>query len=341
MRRRTTLRGSGLDPDYERSRRLHRPPLPEIGDRFSDLTEPDPIPAEQRAAPTWDYEHAYPGGPMVGPPLPRPLYPPDAAADGYKRSPDGCDVTAWKRAVSRGGRWPWQAFDDAYSNAFSHGTSGNVSETGVAGFQRQMGIDPTGYIGEHTANALRSARVPEGLPHAGEPLLDATAIRLLEDYRSGGGSNEAVRKAIADYCSRSIDAAGGIHYLQQRAMESLGIAPEKGFYADCSEHSTASYWWARQQTGIAVPDPNGSGYNGYGYTGTLIDNPEGHAPWLVGDLAIYGDSYGATAHVCTCYVEGDSASSVWCSHGSEAAPYAVELNYRGDLLVVVRPKLTP
>ena len=31
-------------------------------------------------------------------------------------------------------------------------------------------------------NAIRSARIPEGLPHAGEPLLDATAIELLEGY---------------------------------------------------------------------------------------------------------------------------------------------------------------
>lgn len=324
------------DDDRERARRLLAPPEPEVGDRFSAVEEPAPTP---QAVPQWDYEHAYPGGPMVGPPLPRPLYPPDAV--GYGASAPGEDVVAWKRAISRGGRWPWQGFDDAYSNAFAHGKSGNVGESGIAGFQRQMRIEPTGFVGETTANAIRSARIPEGLPHAGEPLLDATAITMLEDYKAAGGNEADVRAAIADYCRRSIDSTAGIHYLQQRAMESLGVAPEDGFYSDCSEHSTAAYWWARLRTGVAVPDPNHSGWNGYGYTGTLIDNPETGAPYKIGDLAIYGDSYGDTAHVCTCYVAGDADSSVWCSHGSEAAPYAVVLHYRSDLLAVVRPPLTP
>ena len=37
------------------------------------------------------------------------------------------DVVAYKRTVSRAGRWPWQPFDDSYSNAFAHGTSGDGS----------------------------------------------------------------------------------------------------------------------------------------------------------------------------------------------------------------------
>lgn len=339
-----------FDPDRERERRYHSPPAEEIGDTFSEAEEPSPVVEEfgpeaagatLHAVPSWDSEHAYPGGPMVGPNLPRPLYPPDAK--GYAPSKDGKDVVAWKRGISRGGRWPWQKFDDSYSNAFSHGKSGNVSESGIAGFQRQMKIDPTGYLGKKTCNAIRSARIPEGLPHAGEPLLDQTAINLLEDYvaEAKGGSVDNVRAMISDYCARSIDAASDIHYLQQRAMTCLGIAPEAGFTADCSEHSTAAYWWARIRTGVAVPDPNGNAYNGYGYTGTLIANPEASHPWKVGDLAIYGRSFGDTSHVCTCYVAGSDSTSVWCSHGSEEAPYAVSLHYRSDLLVVVRPKLTP
>ena len=324
-----------IDPDRERERRHHSPPAEEIGDAYSEVAEPAPEPYGAG----WDYEHAYPGGPMVGPSLPRPLYPPDAV--GYEPSSEGEDVLAWKRGISRGGRWPWQKFDSAYSGRFAHGSSGNVRETGVAGFQRQMGITATGYLGTETANAIRSARIPEGLPHAGEPLLDATAIKLLEEYAASSGTVEDVRARIADYCSRSIDAAGGIHYLQQRAMTSFGVAPETGFTADCSEHSTAAYFWARKWSGVAVPDPNGNGYNGYGYTGELIENPEAAAPWKVGDLAIYGPSYGDTSHVCTCYVAGNDATSVWCSHGSEEAPYAVSLHYRSDLLVIVRPRLVP
>jgi len=135
------------------------------------------------------YEHAYAGGPMVkvaG--FPRPLYPPDAAQHGHAPSTDGPDVEAYKRTVSRAGRWPWQTFDQAYSNGFAHGTSGNVSKTGVAGVQRQQDLDDTGWIGEKTFNTLRSIRVPEGKPHAGEMAMDATAQRLInEAYELFGG----------------------------------------------------------------------------------------------------------------------------------------------------------
>lgn len=127
------------------------------------------------------WEKAYPGGPMVvvaG--FPRPLYPPDAAP-AYKPSDNGPDAEAYKRVVSRLGRWPWGTFDRAFSNGFSHGRSGNVGETGVAGVQRQSGIQPSGYIGQSTFNLFRSAKIPAGLPHAGEYAMDATAVKLINE----------------------------------------------------------------------------------------------------------------------------------------------------------------
>ena len=114
----------------------------------------------------------------------RSLYPPDAAGKGKTPSSDGDDVLAIKRAVWRSGHWPGPAsnFDTAFSNHFSHGKSGNVSENGLAGLQRQNNMDATGWMGEPTYNLIRSARIPQGLPHAGEPLLDQTAIDLLNSY---------------------------------------------------------------------------------------------------------------------------------------------------------------
>jgi len=128
------------------------------------------------------WEKAYPGAPMVkvdG--FPRPMYPPDAARYGKQPSMDGPDVEAYKRTVSRAGRWPWQPFDDAFSNAFAHGSSGNVKDTGIAGIQRQQGIDDTGWIGKTTFNTLRSIVIPTGLPHAGEMAMDATSVALIND----------------------------------------------------------------------------------------------------------------------------------------------------------------
>lgn len=127
------------------------------------------------------YETGYPGGPMVqvaG--FPRPLYPPDASNHGKQPSKDGPDVEAYKRTVSRAGRWPWQSFDEAFSNSFAHGKA-NVAETGIAGIQRQQKLDATGWVGEKTFNTLRSIRIPEGLPHAGEPAMDATAVNLVNE----------------------------------------------------------------------------------------------------------------------------------------------------------------
>ena len=126
------------------------------------------------------WEKSYPGGKMVDlPGFPRPLYPPDSEPT-RDASIDGPDVIAYKRTVSRLGRWPWGTFDDTFSNGFSHGKAGgNVGDSGVEGCQRQQGMSATGFVGQETFNFLRSAKVPQGLPHAGEYAMDAKAQDLL------------------------------------------------------------------------------------------------------------------------------------------------------------------
>ena len=290
------------------------------------------------------HERAYPGGPMVkvaG--FPRKL-------DWQKKTSPGVDVIAYERTVSRAGRWPWGEFPDDYTDEFARGVPDAekaILWSGLAGVQNQSdgAVDVSGIIGEKTFNYLRSIRIPDGLPHAGEPAMDAIAVgqinQAFQAYHAPKADASDVKAAIADYCRRSIANEPKIHYRQYRPMQSLGDKPENGFSSDCSEHSTAAYFWAKKATGIAVPDPNNSGYNGYGYTGTLVNNPRVSGSYQIGDLAIYGSSSGSTEHVCTCYVAGDANSSVWCSHGSEAAPYAVKLHYRSDLYCVVRPGLLP
>jgi hypothetical protein len=116
----------------------------------------------------------------------RPLYPPD-----HKDGPvaDGPDVEAVKRAVSRLGRWPWPTdpdgvpFDRTYSKAFAHGKSGgNVGDSGVEGVQRQANIaGASGNYGERSHHVLSYARIPAGLPHAGEFAFDDLARKLMAD----------------------------------------------------------------------------------------------------------------------------------------------------------------
>jgi hypothetical protein len=335
---------------------------PEVGDAEAAVVEPSsaPPPPEDDDSDWWTKPYA--GGPMVKVPgFPRALYPPDVPAkSGHEPSVKGPDVVAYKRTVCRLGRWkPWEPdkWDEAYSNAFSHGraSGGDVGDTGIAGVQRQQGIDPTGWLGERTFNTLRSARVPTG-PHAGEMAMDSVAVNLIEEAWSiaqtpdepdpATGTIDDVKRELTDYLLRSIRAASKWHYSQARAMTNMGTSPDVVQSGDCSSQSTTAYYWSRKQTGVAVPDPNRycpgfGGYNGYGWTGSLVYAPRCYAPYREGDLAIYGPSTGDTSHVCTCYADGDASSSEWCSNGSEEGPYAVELNYRSDLLCVVRPGLMP
>jgi hypothetical protein len=284
------------------------------------------------------YEKPYPKA--KNPPKiaqPRVLYP---ATHSKGQSDPGPDVVAYKRAVSRGGRWPWDPpFSDDYIRDFANGVDGGkVKNSGIRGVQRQQGIEPTGTLGKPTFEALRTAAVPPDRPNSGEPLFDSVCLDLLNDaIRKFGTVDDpkdeggAGADALVEYARSSITNEPKIHYEQERPMKHLGIPPSKGFTTDCSGHATSCFYEADW------PDPNDVDYNGTGYTGTLKNNPKVGAPYQIGDLAIYGSSWDATSHVCTCFEEGSASSSAWCSHGSEAAPYAVVLHYRDDLLGVVRP----
>ena len=292
----------------------------------------------------------YPGGPMVkvtG--FPRPLYPPDASKRGKTPSVDGPDVEAYKRTVSRAGRWPWGKFDDTYSNGFSHGKAGgNVGDSGVAGIQRQQKVDDTGWIGEKTFNTLRSIRIPEDLPHAGEPAMDATAVRLIDQAFElyGGrepapdGSNEdRVRELIVDFCETGLANPSRWNYALVRPLD-VSVDPAASVTSDCSMSAIQAFNYAKRKSGLDVPDPSKQGYSGYGNTDYHeVDHPRvTSGKYEVGDLAHYGDD-GDSGHVCVCIRAGDSSSSSWWSFGSEP-PSRRSLYYRSDFLFVVRPPLT-
>ena len=124
------------------------------------------------------------GEPADLPGFPQAMYPPDAEDKGQKPKFNAEEVLAYKRIVSRLGRWKWDpdGWDEEYSNAFAHGAGPNVSESGIAGVQRQAKIDPaTGWLDEKTFEMLRSVRIPSGLPHAGEPAIDGPARKLLKE----------------------------------------------------------------------------------------------------------------------------------------------------------------
>lgn len=297
------------------------------------------------APPAW-YEKPYATGSPVGPDkLPRVLFPPKAG----KGTQSGDDVTAFKRAISRGGRLiPWSptTWSPTYGDAFALGDgSGQVGKSGVRGFQRQTWPNntarQTGDLDDLTYQALRRARIsdPEA-PHFGEPLIDATAVKLLRQA-SGEFQQDAKvaawRVAVTDYCQRA-EVASSLAwvYSQDRPFQGFGVEPEKYHRADCSAFAILAYFWGRKKSGLPVPDPSDYGFTGYGSTRELDDNPTvTSGNYLVGDLALYGGS----GHVTICKRQGDGNTSRWSSFGGEPRPVERTLFYRSDFLKVVRPSL--
>jgi hypothetical protein len=203
------------------------------------------------------YTKGYPGAKMVAVDgFPRSLYPPDAASKGKKPSPDGPDIEAYKRTVSRAGRWPWQPFDQAYSNGFAHGTSGNVRYTGVAGVQRQQKIDDTGWIGEETFNTFRSIVIPDDLPNGGQMAMDATAVKLINQAYAQFNQpapkppqGELTRKAIPspNYSSRG---GSNVRLIVLHTTEGARTIEELGNYFGSSSSQVSSHVGIDDKAGV-------------------------------------------------------------------------------------------
>lgn len=106
-----------------------------------------------------------------------------------------------------------------------------------------------------------------------------------------------------------------IHYAEKRPMPLQLSLP---ITTDCSGFATLCYWLAH------APDPNGLGYNGSGYTGTLLTH--GNAVLLShvrpGDLVFYGpdDAF----HTAIVVEAGPDPLTV--SHGQEKGPALVRVS---------------
>ncbi len=138
-----------------------------------------------------------------------------------------------------------------------------------------------------------------------------------------------VRVRAADVMRLLLDNEQKVHYAQVRPMRTRSIrnvqalrkalASQAGVKMDCSESATLICRLA------GVPDPNGLGYDGTGYTGTLLS----HLPQVrrasqldVGDLVVFGP--GAGTHVCTVLEPG--ADPLLFSHGQERGPITIRLS---------------
>jgi len=114
-----------------------------------------------------------------------------------------------------------------------------------------------------------------------------------------------------------------MHYTQS-ALRMQGVRqhirpPACPHWEDCSSFSTWCYWVA------GAVDPNGRGYDGQGYTGTLTDHGRvvSYRDARPGDLIFYGGTFSVPGHVVVYIGNGRAVS-----HGSESGPKIVSATYR-------------
>jgi len=116
-----------------------------------------------------------------------------------------------------------------------------------------------------------------------------------------------------------------IHYAQIRPMRTVALSEAQldtllnhghGITMDCSEAVTCLCKWA------GLHDPNGLGYDGSGFTGTMLAHlPHYSNPTAagIGALCVYGPPPGD--HVAMVMQPGDDP--VMWSHGGEGGPLRV------------------
>ncbi len=272
-------------------------------------------------------------------PFERPLYPPSFVGEVTK---PGNDIKAVKRPVSRMGLWPWGEFDDVYYEGFSKGHKNKLGkpikgEQGVAGLQRILGIQATGYWGKPTHEASLTLRVPNGLPHEGEFIWDQSAINLYNGFEDLSPAENLV-KDIFGWWDWLVAREPSVHYDQGRPINIIyrGERPPKlPLSEDCSGTFISCAWLA----GAKTPDP-WYGYKGYGSTDSLV---HGGIPINESQIsayckthyvaAFYGTAVWDTHHV----VAVKDANTIY-SHGREAGPEIIRnnLHYHTYQLVAIR-----
>ena len=121
-----------------------------------------------------------------------------------------------------------------------------------------------------------------------------------------------VRQKIVAAARWGIENEPRIHYGEIRPIP---LGRRLPLTTDCSGFVTVCYYLA------GAPDPNGRGYDGSGYTGTLLGWLRAIAPLDAkrGDLVVWGTYPGR--HVALVLEPGDDP--LLCSHGQEKGPVAI------------------
>jgi hypothetical protein len=192
---------------------------------------------------------------------------------------------------------------------------------------------PDGQYGPATANATRQAKWALGFPDKqcdtvfGHKLFaylrgEAPLPADFEARRAKRGRDLAqagsLRDAIVGHAKWGVANEPQIHYQQLRPMDGIGQPRKLPLQTDCSGFVTLCYAWA------GAPDPNGTRFNGQGYTGTLLQhcNHIAQSAAQNADMVVWGPPPGH--HVAIVIEAGPDP--LLASHGQEKGPVAIRFS---------------
>jgi cell wall-associated NlpC family hydrolase len=140
--------------------------------------------------------------------------------------------------------------------------------------------------------------------------------------RRAAAQSLSLREQIVAAARWGIANEPEIHYAEIRPMDGLHEPRKLPLTTDCSGFATLCYAWA------GAPDPNGLGYSGQGWTGTLLEHMTAIAADAVqpGDLVVWGPPPGH--HVAIVLEPG--LDPLLCSHGQEAGPAAIRFSVESE-----------
>lgn len=189
-----------------------------------------------------------------------------------------------------------------------------------------------GEYGPATASATKRAKFALGFPDDrcdsvfGPKLLGfLQGAPLPADYQARRQARQrtlvqggAIRDKIVANAHWGIQNEPQIHYQQLRPMDGLAHPRKLPLQTDCSGFVTLCFKWA------GAPDPNGSQFNGQGYTGTMLQACTHIAKGAAqpGDLVVWGPPPGH--HVAMVLEAGNDPLLV--SHGQEKGPFEIRFS---------------
>ena len=223
----------------------------------------------------------------------------------------GRDVRALQRALRRAGHRPRAL---PLTNVFDADVDAELRA-----FQTARGLEVDGVLGP-----LAYAALGEFYDARGRWLV--SQVPAVEREPAGVPPADAsARQRIVQAARLGYERRDEIGYTQNPKKRMDGVRrqvrpPAVPRWEDCSSFATWCYFAA------GAPDPNGSNYDGFGFTGTQIEHGAKTSDPRPGDLCFYGPSPNQITHVALYVGNGRMVS-----HGNESGPSLHEgINYRGS-----------